>query len=156
MKKQTTKEQDDEIKRFRRENPDWLIKDIQKKFDISRSTWDRIAQEMKYEKESFQSVYGIDAKFGEKDEPKNKALSFEEFRKLYDLRTIIEDGMKNIVGDCFHESDDFRQDLGIDKLTWQKIEVDPEFLKYQIKIRGKIIWASPEMQEKAKKTIKIL
>jgi hypothetical protein len=81
--------------------------------------------------------------------PVTKGKTLEQFKKTYDVREKIKDGIKRI-GNLIMTDTEFREFCGVHISVWRRYADDDMFSAYRMKHQGIIFWASakniPEMK----------
>jgi len=134
-----------EVEDYIKENPSVGRVRIARMFGLTDSQAGRLVKQIRRNKIRRASM-GFD-----------RAISVEDFRQKFDMVARVREGLKELSesGKVIYDTD-FRIALEISATLWRRVVDREEFEKFQLQVRGKVIWGGAEALESIKRTIDVL
>ncbi len=73
----------------------------------------------------------------------------------YDVVAQLRAALPDLKGKVIYDSD-LRASLSIDGVRWARVREMPEFERYQMKVRDRVVWAWPDTLEELRRKLDVL
>lgn len=84
-----------------------------------------------------------------------KGKTLEQFKKQFDVREKIKDGLKRLGSDCYMTDTEFREFCGVHINNWRRFADEDQFKNYRVRINSIWHWASAGMVKRMKDIVGI-
>ena len=88
--------------------------------------------------------------------PLTKGKTLDQFKKEFDIRVKIRDGIKRIGAKTYMSDTEFREFCGVHISVWRRYAELDEFKQFRVRIQGAQYWAKAEMIAEMKDIVGII
>lgn len=85
----------------------------------------------------------------------SRAVDAESFRKQFDIPDKIRVALEKLKGKVIWDSD-FRTELQVNATLWKRAAEATDLSKFQLLVRGRVLWGWPEDLDNIRKTMDVL